>query len=119
MVAGFLGDGVAVPEDLDGILISVEAETVFQEPARSGTSFRGRLPEQGLDGSVHTALGRLGAREALVLPVAVRGRVINLLYADVSHSAFGETDVAALAALCGCIGGAYEQLVIQRKRAIA
>jgi hypothetical protein len=115
MVSGFLGDGDETEESLDGILIPVEIDTIFSRPATAGTHYRGRPPEGGIDARVLGALTRRGAREALVLPIAVRDRVINLLYADNGSEPLGETSVAALTALCACIASAYEHLILERK----
>jgi hypothetical protein len=50
-----------------------------------------------------------------VHPIAIRARVINLLYADNGAEPLAETSVAALAALCGCVARAYERLILERK----
>jgi hypothetical protein len=115
MVSGFRGDGAGMDENLDGILIPAEADTIFSRPATARTPFRGRPPEGGMDGRVLGALSRKGAREVLVYPIAIRGRVVNLLYADNGAEPLAETSVAALAALCGCVARAYERLILERK----
>jgi hypothetical protein len=115
MVSGFLGDGEGMNESLDGILIPAEVDTIFALPATARKPFRGRAPEGGIDGRVLGALSRRGVREALVHPIAVRERVINLLYADNGPEPLAETSVAALAALCDCVGRAYERLILERK----
>jgi len=116
MIAGFLGDGVAISERLDGILVPADTETLLASAAREGRIVRCAPLRAGLDARVYAALGRAGARESLVIPVAVRDRVINVLYADTTTAPFGETDAAALGALCGCVAEAYERLVLERKR---
>jgi hypothetical protein len=115
MVSGFRGDGDGMNESLDGILIPVEVDTIFSRPATARTPFRGRPPGGGIDGRVLGALSRKGAREVLVHPIAIRARVINLLYADNGAEPLAETSVAALAALCGCVARAYERLILERK----
>jgi hypothetical protein len=115
MVSGFRGDGEGMDERLDGILIPAEVDTVFSRPATAGTPFRGRPPEGGIDGRVLGALSRKGVREILVHPIAIRDRVVNLLYADNGSEPLAETSVAALAALCDCVARAYERLILERK----
>jgi hypothetical protein len=119
MVSGFRGDGEGMNESLDGILIPAEVDTIFSRPATARTPFRGRPPEGGIDGRVLAALSRKGVREALVHPIAIRDRVINLLYADNGSEPLAETSVAALAALCDCVARAYERLILERKARFA
>jgi hypothetical protein len=118
MIAGFCGDGSVIRANIDGILIPVDADSIFAGPAADGNVFRGVPLERGLDGRVLAALGRRGRRATLVLPIAVRDRVINLLYVDAGEGGFAETNVAALVALCRCVGDAYERIVIAHKRTI-
>jgi hypothetical protein len=115
MVSGFRGDGEGMNESLDGILIPAEVDTIFSRPATARATFRGPPPEGGIDARVLGALSRKGVREALVHPIAIRDRVINLLYADNGSEPLAETSVAALAALCDCVARAYERLILERK----
>lgn len=61
------------------------------------------------------ALAAVTLESALVLPIAVRQRVINLLYVDNEGEPLAETAVAALCALGGCVSQAYERLIVERK----
>jgi hypothetical protein len=115
MVSGFRGDGEGMNESLDGILIPAEVDTIFSRPATARATFRGPPPEGGIDARVLGALSRKEVREVLVHPIAIRDRVINLLYADNGSEPLAETSVAALAALCDCVARAYERLILQRK----
>jgi hypothetical protein len=116
MVSGFLGDGEGAEENLDGVLVPADACTLFAGPAATGTPWRGRPPVDGIDSRVLGALSRRDVREALVIPIAVRDRVINLLYADNGGEPFGETSTAALASLCGAVARCYERLILEQKR---
>jgi hypothetical protein len=116
MIAAFCGDGEAIEAELDGLLIPLEAETIFAAAATSGRPWRGRPPVTGTDGLLLRALGRRDLREALVLPITVHDRVINLLYADNAGDPLAVTAVAALSALSGCVSQAYERLILERKR---
>jgi hypothetical protein len=117
VVAGFRGDGMAVPERIDGIMLPADADSAIARVAVSGRPFRGPVREAGLDRMVLRALGRADAREILVLPISLRGRVVNLLYADAAPLA--ETSRAALAALCDVIAHAYGSLILSYKRRLA
>jgi hypothetical protein len=115
MVSGFLGDGEGAEENLEGVLIPADADTIFAGPAAARTPYRGRPPEEGLNGRVLAALSRRGVRDAVVIPITIRDRVINLLYADNGSEPFADTSLAALGALCGCVATAYERLILERK----
>jgi len=115
MISGFRGDGAGIPENLDGLLVPVAADTVLAAAA-TGRAVRGAPPAGGLDARVYAALGRTDVHESLVIPVVIRDRVINLLYADAADTPLADTDVAALTALGRCVGEAYERLVIEGKR---
>jgi len=55
----------------------------------------------------------------MLLPVAIRGRVVNLLYVDNGLDVIAVTAEAALRALARVVAEAYENLLIARKRARA
>jgi hypothetical protein len=119
MMSGFCGDGEGMNESLDGILIPVEIDSIFSLPATARTPFRGRPPKGGIDARVLAALSRRGMREVLVHPIAIRDRVINLLYADNGSEPLAETSIAALGALCDCVARAYERLILEQKVRLA
>ena len=119
VIAAFQGDGETIDSDIEGLLIPLRAETIFAAVAASGQPWRGRPPAAGPDGRVLGALGRRDVRESVVLPIAVRGRVINLLYADNEGEPLAETSVAALGALCRCVAQAYERLILDHKTKFA
>ena len=62
------------------------------------------------------AVGRPAAHAVLLQPVSIRGRVVNLLYADNGPDPLGDTSVAALAALAHTVARAYERLILAAKR---
>jgi hypothetical protein len=119
MMSGFCGDGEGMNESLDGILIPAEIDSIFSLPATAGKPFRGPPPNGGLDARVLAALSRKGVQEVLVHPIAIRDRVVNLLYADNGSEPLAETSIAALGALCGCVARAYERLILNRKVRVA
>jgi hypothetical protein len=118
VVTGFRGDGEGVPERIEGILLPVEVDSVVARAAAHGNPFRGAAPE-GLDQTLLRALGRAGAREILVQPIAIRERVVNLLYADAGEAPLADTHAAALAAVASLASRAYHRLVLEHKRRAA
>ena len=69
-----------------------------------------------MDARILRAMGRGDARDRIVVPVSIGGRVVNLLYADNGADALGATSVAALQALATRVASAYERLIVERKR---
>ncbi len=57
------------------------------------------------------ALGRSDACDVLVVPVLVRDRTVNLIYADNGPDRLADTAVAALVTLGSCLAKAYERLI--------
>jgi len=118
IVSGFLGDGVAISEQIAGILLPTESDCAITAPATTRTPFRGRPPESGLDATLLASLQRSDAREVTVFPVLIRDQVVNLLYTDSGQNPLGETGFAALEALANLITRSYERLILERKTAL-
>jgi hypothetical protein len=99
----------------EGLLFPVDTPSLFAEVAASGESFRGAPPDGALEKRVFQVLGRQHAREIAVLPIAIRGRVVSLLYADNGPEALADASVAALGAVCARVSRAYQRLILERK----
>jgi hypothetical protein len=117
MVMGLTGAGQGLESHVEGILVPVDSDSVFAGVAQGGEAFRGPPPKSGLDARVLRALGRAEARELALLPIAIRGRVVNLLYADDGARPLAETSLGALRALATCVARTYEALIVRRKQA--
>ncbi len=107
--------GVGFPRT-DGLLIPMSSDSVLSQAVREGQRFRGAFPSGGVDEQLFSALGREGISDAVILPVRIRGRVLNLLYADNGSHPLGESSVAALVALSDAVSRAYARLILLRKR---
>ena len=118
IVSGFRGDGDAVPEVIDGIMVPVDLESVVTRAAASGETCRAR-PQAGTDQRILRALGREGVREVLVHPIRIQQHLVNLLYADGGPEPLAETSVAALGALSELVSRAYGRLVLELKKRLA
>jgi hypothetical protein len=114
MIEGLCSDGL--PGRPDAVLFPAGAASVFGAVAAGGLPFRGAPPTQGLDARILRALGREQVQEIAILPVALAGRVVNLLYADNGPESLGDASVAALRAICARVADAYERLIRERKR---
>ena len=51
-----------------------------------------------------------------MLPVRLRGRAVNVLYADNGPQTLGDASVAALEAVCAHIARAYERIILEHKQ---
>ncbi|MEE9606944.1 MAG: hypothetical protein V3U03_04335, partial [Myxococcota bacterium] len=112
MIHGVLAASDAGERQVDGILVPCGVDCILSGPATWGEPFRGNPPRTGLDGSLLAALGRSSAREVAIFPIQIGEKVVNLLYVDNGPNPLGETACAALATLCNCVAGAYEQLIV-------
>jgi hypothetical protein len=118
IVSGFRGDGHAVPEKIEGIMVPVGLESVLTRAAASGESSCAR-PEPGTDQRILRALGREGVREVFVHPIHIQRHLVNLLYADGGPKPLAETSVVALRALCELVSRAYARIVLERRKKFA
>ena len=91
--------------------------SVFSGVVASREIFRGAPPERTLERRVLRALGREHVRQIAILPGAVGGRVVTLLYADNGAEPLGDTALAALGAVATRLAAAYERLILARKLA--
>jgi hypothetical protein len=115
IISGFRGDGVAISEQIAGMLLPTESDCAITAPATTKNPFRGRPPEGGLDATLLASLQRTDTREVTVFPILVSDQVVNLLYTDSGLNPLGETSFAALGALANLITQAYERLILERK----
>jgi hypothetical protein len=116
MIVGLRAQGEGTQDRIEGIVIPADAESVFAAPVSRGKAHRGEPPSRGIDVRLLRALGRSEARDLVVIPISIRDRVVNLLYADNGNDFLGETSVAALCALARCMARAYERLILERKK---
>jgi hypothetical protein len=93
------------------LVINVEAPSLFRDVIASRLPYRGPLPETPANRAFAHALGGVST-EVLVMPVAVRDRVIAVLFADGAAQPLPD---AALHATVREAGLAYERLIIEAK----
>jgi hypothetical protein len=115
VIAGLRGEGGGLESRTEGVLISDGVGGVFSRVVDSGTTVVITYPYRGIDSRILSALGRSHVAQAIVTPVKIRGRVVNLLYADCGPDPVPVTAGAALQALCHCIARAYERLILAKK----
>jgi Type II secretion system (T2SS), protein E, N-terminal domain len=93
------------------LVINVEAPSLFRDVIASRLPYRGPLPETPANRAFAHALGGVST-EVLVMPVAVRDRVIAVLFADGAAQPLPD---AALHATVREAGLAYERLILEAK----
>ena len=113
---GLFGAGGDLERHIEAVLVPIDADSVLARAATSGQPYLGASPQGILDVRVLRALGRADAREIAVLPIAVHGRVVNLLYVDAGAQPLAETTLGALQALTLCVARAYERMILSRKQ---
>jgi hypothetical protein len=110
-IAGLCAEGEGLAERIEGVLISSETPGLFGAPLAEGTAYRQVPSESPDDVRLMRALGRSDACDVLVVPVRVRDRIVNLLYADNGPDRLAETSVGALVTLGTCLAHVYERLI--------
>jgi hypothetical protein len=93
------------------LVINVEAPSLFRDVIASRLPYRGPLPETPANRAFAHALGGVSS-EVLVMPIAVRDRVIAVLFADGAAQPLPD---AALHATVREAGLAYERLILESK----
>jgi hypothetical protein len=112
-IEGVAGEGI--DGSLAAVLLPVRADSLFARVAASGEAYRGRPPAGALDQRVLGVMGRLEVEEITLLPVTLRGRVVNLLYADNGPEVLGDAATAALGTVCTRVARAYTRLILERR----
>lgn len=99
------------PSTVRKLVINVEAPSLFRDVIASRLPYRGPLPETPANRAFAHALGGVSS-EVLVMPIAVRDRVIAVLFADGAAQPLPD---AALHATVREAGLAYERLILESK----
>jgi hypothetical protein len=111
---GAVGSGVR--RNTDGLFVPLASASLLAATVTEGEAFRGALPADGIDEQLFRAIGRCDVREAAILPVRIRDRVLNVLYVDNGPHPLAESSIAALGAVCDGIARAYARLILLTKR---
>ena len=93
------------------LVINVEAPSLFRDVIASRLPYRGPLPETPANRAFSHALGGV-SNEVLLMPLAVRDRVIAVLFADGASQPLPD---ATLHATVREAGLAYERLILESK----
>ena len=115
MIHGVLAAGGPAGGRIDGLCVSASEPGMLGAAAR-GKVFHGRPPSDGIDGAAVRIVAGERPLEAAVLPIAIDGRVVQLLYVDNGPDPLPARSLAALGALCDGVATAYRRLVSEHTR---
>jgi len=118
VAAGLRALRAGEPLEIESIVAPLGGEGLLAEAVRAGTPVQ-RAPSAPLDKVVAKALRCEGGAELAVFPIAIGGRVVNLLVAQSGAGALPATASAALHALAPLLGASYERLIRSFKQQTA
>src|SRR5262249_42343324 len=110
VIQGVLAGGAGPPRRIDTIYGPAAAESMLAGPAR-GEVFYGAPPSAGIDAALVEALGGQKVREVAVLPISVRGRVVQLLYVDNGREPLEAASLSALGPIADAMRSAWSRLI--------
>jgi len=114
-VVGWTGSGEGMDRDLaQQLRFPLDQSSVFQTVTRDKTMFIGRLGPEEQNQRFLKALGKRAATNAAVLPVLVKGRVVNLIYADNGATGNLRPSLGELLVLLQRVPRAYLRIIRRR-----
>ena len=110
----------AIGEDVDrwafrSIMIPLELPSVFQLVVEARAHYLGGIGKTKINIEFLRATGKQVPLSAFLLPVLVRGRVVNILYCDNGHKNHCPSDISDLLILSQRITRSYEFLFEQKR----
>ncbi|HBZ71936.1 MAG TPA: hypothetical protein DEP35_20295 [Deltaproteobacteria bacterium] len=114
VIQGVCGEGVT--NCGAELLFPADVKSPFADVVAGHQPVRGLPPQDGVGARILGMLGRENVQEIAVLPIAIQGRMVGLLYADNGAEALADASFAALEAVCTRLAKAYERLILARKR---
>jgi hypothetical protein len=105
-----LGDGVS-QEAVERVILPLQQPSIFRLAFEARAHYLGPVPKQPVNYLFLKLLGGKVPRSAFVIPVVVRGKVVNLLYCDNGGGQDATLDVGELLILAQHINRSYEALL--------
>jgi hypothetical protein len=112
-IVGWCGAPKAFHDAVRAYRVERDARTVFALVADSRAHYIGPLQTWRAHGAWVKQTDKVLPRSVAVLPILVRGRVLNVLYGDNGHDAHVESDVGELLILGQRIAQSYEALLAE------
>ena len=114
-VLGWSGLGEGIDRPLAASLrIPLDQPSVFQTVVRGKTLFIGRLGPEEENHRFMKALAKRPGTNAALFPIAVRGRVVNLIYGDNGAAGQVKPDLGELIVLVQKVPRAYLRIIRKR-----
>lgn len=114
MVQGQRCMELGIARALEGVLIPLDADSALTQVANQAEPLRADPSARAIDQRVSLILCD-DAREVALFPVAIKQRVVNVLYASTGGEPLGAIAFGALSQLAQQMGAAYEHLILTRK----
>ena len=115
-IEGVAAAGRVSATGLRGLDFPLCSEGLLARTASAGSRRLAVPSDSGDDRRLLAALGSAVPPAAVVIPIRVAGRVVNLLYADNETGTLGHTSLAALDAVSEAAADAYERMILDMKR---
>ena len=114
-VLGWNGAGEGMDRTLaTSLRIPLDAPSVFQTVSRAKTLFIGRMGPEEESQRFLKLLGKRPGTNAALFPVAVRGRVVNIIYGDNGAAGNVKADLGELLVLVQKVPRAYLRIIRMR-----
>jgi len=114
-VLGWSGVGEGVEPGLIARLrVPLEAPSVFQSVTRDKTLFVGRFGPEPANQQFLQLIGKRPGTNAVLLPIAVKGRVVNLVYGDGGPTGNVKASLGGLLVLIQKVPRAYLRIIRRR-----
>lgn len=112
MVSGWKGMGESTSsEQVRSLSIPLSDPSVFQMVTHNKAHYLGPIQKTPLNIEFLRATDKIVPLSAFVLPILLRGQVVNLLYADNGHKQHCNHNIGELLILAQRIGQSYEVLI--------
>jgi hypothetical protein len=110
MIQGILAAQGSASDPIDGLYVPAAEPSMLATAAR-GVVFHGTPAREGVDAIVARLVGGGEPREAAIVPISIRGRVMQLLYVDNGPDPLPPSSLSALGVLCDGVSAAYGRLI--------
>lgn len=115
--AGWQAVGDCDSAALRGYRLAADEQSVFSFVVNNRAHYLGPLQKWKAHGAWVKLLGKQIPLSVVVFPVLVRGRAVNLFYADNGHNEHVSSEVGELLILAQRISRSYESLLLEAKAA--
>jgi hypothetical protein len=102
---------------IETIAFPIAMPSMFRTAKERAVTFRGSPPAEGahLHGQVWKYLHCAAPADVVVIPIAIRERIVNLVYAHAGSGSMPDANVRELQALCSAVGNAFIRLIQRAK----